>query len=163
MWGAYYFPRRGFAVLSIYGGSKGLGLDKVNVPRTLKGSFCFDYHKSKNVTGTVWDNITATQENYPQTKVPRSFEVDVNGQKMWVHGNATEHIYDEVKGFYNGGKTAYTNPDLYTQELMNDFYYSLKQAAASGIKYGEKIVQGNWEFIFAEPRIEGLFPVVKHS
>lgn len=46
---------------------------------------------------------------------------------------------------------------------MNDFYYSLKQATASGIKYGEKIVQGNWEFIFAEPRIEGQFPVVKHS
>ena len=115
-------------------------------------------------TGTVWDNIKATQDVYPNTNIPKSFEVDVNGQKMWVHGNATEHIYEDVyKGMASGNGTAFTNPNLYTQELMNDFYGSLEQATKSGITYGEKINSGNWEFIFAKPRQEGQLPVIKHS
>ena len=115
-------------------------------------------------TATVWDNIKATQDVYPNTNIPKSFEVDVNGQKMWVHGNATEHIYEDVyKGMASGNGTAFTNPNLYTQELMNDFYGSLEQATKSGITYGEKINSGNWEFIFAKPRQDGQLPVIKHS
>ena len=115
-------------------------------------------------TGTVWDNIKATQDVYPNTNIPKSFEVDVNGQKMWVHGNATEHIYEDVyKGMASGNGTAFTNPNLYTQELMNDFYGALEQATKSGITYGEQINSGNWEFIFAKPRQEVQLPVIKHS
>ncbi|MBD5544694.1 MAG: hypothetical protein HDR01_10780, partial [Lachnospiraceae bacterium] len=89
-------------------------------------------------TGTVWDNITPTQENYSFTNIPKSFEVEVNGQKMWVHGNATEHMYEYVhKGITTGNGTAYTNPNLYTQEIMSDFYGSLQGATKSGIVYGE--------------------------
>ena len=83
--------------------------------------------KGGTVTGTVWDNIKATQDNYPNTNIPRSFEVEVNGQKMWVHGNATEHMYDDVYAKIMAGEgTAYTNPNLYTQELMSDFHGSLE-------------------------------------
>ena len=115
-------------------------------------------------TGTVWDNITPTQGNYPNTNVPKSFEIEVNGEKMWVHGNATEHIYEDVyKGITTGNGTAYTNPNLYTQEIMSDFYGSLQEATKSGIVYGEKITQGNWEFIFAQPRQAGQLPVIKHA
>ena len=115
-------------------------------------------------TGTVWDNIIATQNNYPNTNIPKSFEVEVNGQKVWVHGNATEHMYEDVYARIMAGEgTAYTNPNLYTQELMSDFYGSLEQATVSGIKYGELISAGNWEFIFAPPRQEGLLPVIKHA
>jgi hypothetical protein len=136
------------------------GLDKVD--KAIKGSD--DVIKGGSETGTVWDNITATQNNYPNTKIPRSFEIKVNGQKMWVHGNATEHMYEDVyKGISTGNGTAYTNPDLYSQELMNDFYGSLEQATSSGITYGEKITSGNWEFIFATPRQEGQLPVIKHA
>ena len=91
------------------------------------------------------------------------FEVEVNGQKVWVHGNATEHMYEDVYARIMAGEgTAYTNPNLYTQELMSDFYGSLEQATVSGIKYGELISAGNWEFIFAPPRQEGILPVIKH-
>lgn len=115
-------------------------------------------------TGTVWDNITPTQENYPYTNIPKSFEIEVNGEKMWVHGNATEHMYEDVyKGITTGNGTAYTNPNLYTQEIMSDFYGSLQEATKSGIVYGEKITQGNWEFIFAQPRQAGQLPVIKHA
>ena len=42
--------------------------------------------KGGTVTGTVWDNIKATQDNYPNTNIPRSFEVEVNGQKCGFMG-----------------------------------------------------------------------------
>ena len=101
--------------------------------------------ESGSKTGTVWDNITPTQEKYPYTNIPKSFEIEVNGEKMWVHGNATEHMYEEVyKGITTGNGTAYTNPNLYTQEIMSDFYGSLQEATKSGIVYGEKITEGNW-------------------
>ncbi len=39
---------------------------------------------------------------------------------MWVHGNATEHMYEDVyKGITTGNGTAYTNPNPYTQEIMS--------------------------------------------
>ncbi len=115
-------------------------------------------------TGTVWDNIKATQDNYPNTNIPKSFEIEVNGQKMWVHGNATKHMYEDVYAKIIAGEgTAYTNPNLYTQELMSNFYGSLEQATVSGIQYGGLISAGNWEFIFTAPRQEGLLPVIKHA
>lgn len=113
---------------------------------------------------TVWDNITATQENWPNTQIPKSFEIEINEQKMWVHGNATEHMYDDVYAKIMAGEgTAYTNPNLYTQELMTDFYGLLEKATASGIEYNELISTGNWEFIFSPARQEGLLPVIKHA
>ena len=120
--------------------------------------------ESGSKTGTVCDNLTPTQENYPYTNIQKSFEIEVNGEKMWVHGNATEHMYEEVyKGITTGNGTAYTNPNLYTQEIMSDFYGSLQEATKSGIVYGEKITEGNWEFIFAQSRQAGQLPVIKHA
>ena len=87
------------------------------------------YNVVEDGSGTVWDKITPTQENYINTYIPRSFEIDVNGQKMWVHGNASEHIYEDVyKGFTVGSGTAHTNPDLYSQLLLSDFHGSLESA-----------------------------------
>lgn len=134
-------------------------VNEVEIPKEEIKSF-----EGGSRTGTVWDNIVPTQDNYPNTKIPRSFVVEVNGQKMWVHGNATEHMYEDVyKGIVTGKATAYTNPDLYTQQLMEDFYGSLEQATSSGIVYGENIRCGNWEFIFSAPRQEGQLPVIKHA
>ncbi len=83
---------------------------------------------------------------------------------MWVHGNPTEHMYEDVYAKIKAGEgTAYTNPNLYTQELMSNFYGSLEQATVSGIQYGGLISAGNWEFIFTAPRQEGLLPVIKHA
>ncbi len=53
-------------------------------------------------------------------------------------------MYENVyKRFASGNGTAFTNPNLYTQELMTDFYGTLEQATKSGITYGEKINCGN--------------------
>jgi filamentous hemagglutinin len=44
-------------------------------------------------TGTVFDSIKGTQPVYPGSVIPKSFEMTLpNGQKVWVHGNATEHM-----------------------------------------------------------------------
>nr|WP_258526873.1 RHS repeat-associated core domain-containing protein [Enterobacter cloacae] len=54
-------------------------------------------------TGTVWDDINPTQSNYPGTVIPKSFEMTLpNGQRVWVHGNATEHMaeYAQYKAKY---------------------------------------------------------------
>ena len=51
----------------------------------------------------------------------------------------------------------------HTQEIISDFYGSLQEATKSGIVYGEKITQGNWEFIFAQPRQSGQLLVIKHA
>lgn len=61
---------------------------------------------------------------------------------MWVHGNATEHMYEDVyKGITTGNGTAYTNPNLCTQEIMSDFYSSLQEATKSGIVYGKRLLK----------------------
>ncbi|MBI9051510.1 MAG: Ig-like domain repeat protein [Anaerolineaceae bacterium] len=113
-------------------------------------------------TGTsgIWNTITATQPIYDGTVIPRSFEIVINDQKIWVHGNGTKHIYEEVAKQI---KVTGIDPDYYSQILLYDFSEALNQATVNGIKYEEIITVGNWEFIFSAPRGEGLLPVVKHA
>ena len=62
--------------------------------------------------------------------------------ELGVHGNATEHMYEDVyKGITTGNGTAYTNPNLCTQEIMSDFYGSLQEATKSGIVYGKRLLK----------------------
>ena len=107
-------------------------------------------------TGTVWDNIKATQECYGGTQIPRSFEIDLGDQKIWVHGNATKHLYDDV--INRGGDT-----DLYTQILLSDFKGALQEAVSSGIAYGETITVNNWTFKISPAKEDGLLPALIHA
>ncbi|MEI7344181.1 hypothetical protein [Dickeya chrysanthemi] len=51
--------------------------------------------KNTATTGTVFDSIKGTQPVYPGSVIPKSFEMSLpNGQKVWVHGNATEHMVE---------------------------------------------------------------------
>lgn len=51
-----------------------------------------------NGTGMVWDSIKATQPPYPSSVIPKSFELSLlSGPKIWVHGNATEHMAEYAK------------------------------------------------------------------
>ena len=123
----------------------------------------------ENKTGTVWDNITATQENYPNLKLPKSFEIKIGDKKLWVHANATEHMYENLSS--NAKRLSSKNISNYQellsincQELLSEFYYSLEIAIKNnGLKTGEMIHGGNWEFMLSEPRIEGKSLVIKHA
>ena len=97
-------------------------------------------------------------------ELPKSFEIDISKGKMWVHGNATKHMFQEIAQNWKGkNPMKISNQTLYTQFVLYDFYQNLNSATAKGIKYGTIQTVGNWEFIFSHPRIEGGLPVVKHA
>jgi len=115
-------------------------------------------------TSIVWLHITPTQDNYATLELPISFEMDIQNRKMWIHGNATKHMFQEIS--QNGkGKNPMkiSNQTLYTQFVLYDFYQNLNSATAKGIIYGKVKRVGNWEFIFARPRNAEKLPVVIHA
>nr|WP_252863232.1 RHS repeat-associated core domain-containing protein [Paenibacillus riograndensis] len=116
--------------------------------------------KGMGKTGTVWDSMKATQPLYEGTQIPKSFEISVGNQKVWVHGNATEHMYEDVAKVM---KTPGIDPKLYSQQLLTDFQGSLQQATQNGIKYGELMNVGKWEFKFSPPREQGQLPALIHA
>ena len=121
-------------------------------------------------TAVVWNHIKATQENYGGTVIPRSFEVDVPTTKatpegkLWTHGNATEHMYEAVTSIKKQAPSIInSNPNLYSQFILYDYYKSLGKAVSKGTKYGSTVTVGNWEFIIVRPREGQKYPVVKHA
>jgi hypothetical protein len=110
--------------------------------------------------GTVWNSIKATQPLYKGTTIPTSFTIEAGNQEIWVHGNATEHIYEEVVKVM---KTPGINPKQYTQLLLSDLQGTLQKITNSGIKYGQLINEGKWELKFGPPRAEGQLPALIHA
>jgi len=121
-------------------------------------------------TATVWNHVKATQENYSGTVIPKSFEVDVPitsatpDGKLWTHGNATEHMYEAVTSIKKQAPSIInSNPNLYSQFILYDYYKSLGKAVDKGTKHGSTVTVGNWEFIIVKPREGQKYPVVKHA
>jgi hypothetical protein len=57
-----------------------------------------------NQCGKIWNSIEATSGLREGTIIPSSFTMDLpNGQKVWVHGNATEHMAEYARGATNRG------------------------------------------------------------
>ncbi|MBD3231433.1 hypothetical protein GF322_02105 [Candidatus Dependentiae bacterium] len=111
---------------------------------------------SKN--GTVWDFIKATDVMYPNTKIPRSFELTIGDKKIWVAPNATKHMVE-----YLLRKPARHGIPIDSQILLKSFETSVNQAQKIGFVYNEAINIGPWQLVFSPPRNEGLFPVIKHA
>jgi RHS repeat-associated protein len=114
--------------------------------------------KSAPRTGTVWEDIRPTQPTYPGTPIPRSFEMQVGDHRVWVHGNATEHMAEFVArgGAHHGVATN-------SQVLLDSFRGALGKAIKGGIQYNEMIGADGWEFIISPPRQAGMLPTVKHA
>lgn len=106
---------------------------------------------------TVWDFIKATDKNLTGTTIPKSFELEAGGHKLWVHPNATKHMQE-----YIGRRPTHGMP-INSQTLLTSFREALIQATKQGIQFDTEIVRGNWEFMFSPARSEGLLPVVKHA
>ena len=131
-----------------------LGLSKNIIPM---GSTC-----PKEKTGTVWDNIEATQPVYDGSQLPKSFNINVNGQTLWVNPNGTKHMLEYVTrdGQHIG---TFTNP-VNSQMMLTEFESALTDAInINGLKMGDMIHGGNWEFIIVPPRQDGLNNVIKHA
>ncbi|WP_348638402.1 hypothetical protein [Paraburkholderia sp. D15] len=113
-------------------------------------------------TGTVWDSIVATQPVYPGSVLPKSFELVLeNGQSVWVHGNATEHIAEYAQ------MIAKNNPPeivrLATQQQLESLEGAVNTVTKDGVPYNQLINFNGWELKFAPPRQAGQLPVLIHA
>ena len=101
-------------------------------------------------TGTVFDSIKGTQPVYPGSVIPKSFEMTLpNGQKVWVHGNATEHMAE-----YAASKALTNTPEavrLASQTELRIFQAALDTATKDGMSYGRITVDG-WQLEIKPPR-----------
>nr|WP_275244380.1 VENN motif pre-toxin domain-containing protein [Pantoea ananatis] len=112
-------------------------------------------------TGTVFDSIKGTQPVYPGSVIPKSFEMTLpNGQKVWVHGNATEHMAE-----YAASKAVTNAPEavgLASQTELRSFQAALDTATKNGMSYGRITVDG-WQLEIKPPRSAGELPTVIHA
>ena len=114
-------------------------------------------------TAEVWLHLNSTQSNYSGTELPKSFTLDTPAGNIWTHGNATEHMHEAIANIRSDPRLKVSNPKLLTQFILYDYWKSLSKTVTSEIKYGTITTQGHWEFIFAKPRQDGQYPVVKHA
>ncbi len=114
-------------------------------------------------TSIVWEHVQPTQGNYGGTDFPRSFNVDSPQGTMWTHNNATKHMHEAILSLKDNPKLKDTNPKLYTQFILYEYWRALGSSVKHGITYEKKVYSGNWEFIFSKPRRSGYNPVIKHA
>ena len=115
-------------------------------------------------TSTIWNKIEATQEVYPGTDLPRSFNIQTVRGQMWVHGNATEHFYEACTSTKEYPRLKFSNPKLYLQFLLYEFQKALNIEVKNGIEYTKnEIIVENWKFRFSEPTSKFKNPVIKHA
>lgn len=105
--------------------------------------------------GTVWDDITPTQENYKGTRLPRSFQLDIDEQKFWVHGNATKHIYEHL--------IKRNSSQIELQAMVTDFRNTIASIIKEKLIYEHEYVVGKWSIIFSASKSKDLLPVIKHA
>lgn len=105
-------------------------------------------------TGTVFDSIKGTQPVYPGSVIPKSFEMSLpNGQKVWVHGNATEHMAE-----YAASKAVTQTAEavrLASQEELRSFQAAVNTATKNKMPYGERITVDGWQLEIKPPRAAG--------
>ncbi len=113
-------------------------------------------------TGTVFDAITPTQSVYTGSVIPRSFEMSLsNGQRVWVAGNATEHLAE-----YAQMKALNYTPDavrLASQEQLVSLQSAVNVAIKNGVPYNQILSVDGWELKFAPPRQLGQLPSLIHA
>ncbi|MGN7287483.1 hypothetical protein ACTHP3_21420, partial [Shouchella rhizosphaerae] len=149
-------------------GEKALATTFILVKPAKVGEVIYDLSKARKVktggkgnvldNGTAWGNIKITQPFYEGTKIPKSFELAVGGEKFWVHPNGTKHMVEYI----TRNATTHGMP-INSQTLLSSFQSSVKSAVQKGIKYEEIMNIGNWELVFSKPRGDGLLPVIKHA
>ncbi|MEU3012740.1 putative T7SS-secreted protein [Nocardia asteroides] len=113
-------------------------------------------------TGTVWDSITPTQPNYPGSELPRSFELSLGNESVWVNGNATKHMAEYLSFLADSGASR-SAIEMATQGQLSSLRAALTESAAGGLPLERLINTGGWELKLSAPRFEGGFPAVIHA
>lgn len=118
--------------------------------------------RSARQASTVWMHIRPTQPSWPGTQIPKSFEVSVKVGRLWVHPNATEHLWERIGKIKSADSMRYQSP-LHNQLLLNSFRSALEKATERGIRYDQKLRVGQWEFIIQPGGKTGPLPTVVHA
>lgn len=113
-------------------------------------------------TGTIWDAVRATQPPYHGTVIPRSFELSTRNGRVWVHGNATEHLAEYTTWLLTRG-AGQDFVNLASQQLIRSLRAAVEAATAGGVPYGRLVTVGGWELKFVAPRAEGQLPTLIHA
>ena len=110
----------------------------------------------------VWDSVKATQDFWPGTSVPRSFELTAGSHRIWVHANATEHMAEYATSMTNRG----VNIGLVrvsTQAQLSSLQAAVKAATVDGIPFNEVVSSGGWKLKFSPPSAQGQLPALIHA
>jgi hypothetical protein len=109
---------------------------------------------------TVWERIKPTQDVWPGTEIPRSFELTTqSGQRVWVHGNATEHLAERVVGA-NGPKMRIELGRIIQQSQLASLEAAVNAATKNGIAFNQPIRIGGWQLVFRPGRNVGDLPAL---
>jgi RHS repeat-associated protein len=111
---------------------------------------------------SIWDDITATQPDYPGSALPKSFELTAGDTKVWVHGNATEHMAEYLSGMAARGASR-TQVDMATQAQLSSLQAAVAEAGRGGLVYDRILNVGGWELKFGAARSEGQLPALIHA
>ena len=117
-----------------------------------------NYEGTKN----VWDRISGTDSCYPNTILPKSFNVETDVGIYHVNPNGTKHIHELLTSNNDLPKIKKTNPKLLTQFLLYNFQYALNLALKTGVKKNEFVTIEGWELKFGQ-RQGDKYPVVFHA
>jgi len=117
---------------------------------------------TKGSSAGVWNDITPTQPNYPGTTLPRSFIIKTDGETLWVHGNATEHMAEYLIKQTNTGHSQ-ESTKLVAQIMLYDMQQSLGAVTKNGVSYRRILHHGNWDFIINKARNGESYDAVIHA
>uniref|UniRef100_UPI0021BD45EC VENN motif pre-toxin domain-containing protein n=1 Tax=Yersinia rohdei TaxID=29485 RepID=UPI0021BD45EC len=142
------------------GAGGAIGIGKTAAEATAAKAEAVAANAAKNSqlpTGTVFDSIKATQPAIPGTSIPKSFELNVNGQTVWVNPNATKHMgeYLTRNGLSNSTSEG-------SQAMLTSLQSAVQDASSQGFKFNEVMQVGSWELIFSQ-RPTDPYPVLKHA
>ena len=113
-------------------------------------------------TGTVWDDLVATQATYSGSELPRSFTLSAGETEVWVSGNASEHMAEYLQAIADAGATP-ARIDIATQAQLSSLQAAVAEAANGGLVLDQLITVGGWQLKFAAPRAPGQLPALIHA
>ncbi len=106
----------------------------------------------------VWSHVGNPGPTLPNTQIPRWFELEAGGQRVWVAPNATEHMEEYLT------RSAMTHGmPMNSQALMESLHAAVETAVAQGMKMDTPVVVGPWELVISPSRGAGQLPCLKHA
>ena len=147
--------------IAAFGATAGVPIE-AGIVGAYRGVQAWRAGQAARATGTVWDSVKATQAVWPGTIIPRSFELTAGNSKVWVHGNATEHLAEYAAALSAKGVSSEL-VNIGAQTQLRSLQAAVQAASAGGLPLGKIVNVGGWELKFAAPRSADQLPALIHA